>query len=319
MADDLHDRAPVRAQVCAVWVTYHPDEGVASRVRRVLPQVGATLIVDNGSSERELLAINELTGDPSVTLMRNAENLGVARALNIGCERARSERYSWALLLDQDTLADEDMLDQLSAALAAHPQHAQVAAVGSRFRDPSGRSNEPIRLGPRGQTWEEVESVITSGCLLSLRAYEAIGPFRNEFFIDHVDTEYCLRAWTKGFRVIETLRPLMSHSVGAPTLHRVFGFQTWTTNHSPDRRYYMARNNTVLLREYDRRGRGHWMWKSIVRCLRQCRRIALFEDDKGSKIRAVAEGWWDAVHGRMGPRRRRANASPADGGTPMNM
>ena len=24
----------------------------------------------------------------------------------------------------------------------------------------------------------------------------------------------------------------------------------WTTNHSPDRRYYIARNDTVMLREY---------------------------------------------------------------------
>jgi rhamnosyltransferase len=97
----------------------------------------------------------------------------------------------------------------------------------------------------------------------------------------------------------------MSHTVGSPTSHTVFGAPTWTTNHSADRRYYIARNNTVLLREYRKPGRGPWVVKSLVRCLRLCRRIAFFERDKGSKIFAVWQGWWDAVRGRMGPRRPR--------------
>jgi len=306
MEGELPDRMPARGQVCAVWVTYHPDGDVAARVRRVVPQVGATVLVDNGSSDAELGALRDLALGASVTLVRNSENLGIARALNIGVERARAQGYPFALLLDQDTLADEDMVDQLSAALAAHPTAGRVAAVGSRFRDPTGRSNEPIRLGPRSDQWEEVESVITSGCLLSVRAYASVGPFRDDFFIDHVDTEYCLRAWAAGYRVIETLRPLMSHTVGSPTSHTVCGSPTWTTNHSPDRRYYIARNNTVLLREYGKPGRGPWVWKSLVRCLRLCRRIAFFERDKSSKIFAVWQGWSDAVRGRMGPRRPRA-------------
>lgn len=302
MEGERPDRMPARGQVCAVWVTYHPDGDVAARVRRVLPQVGATLLVDNGSSDAELRALRDLALEGPMRLICNSENLGIARALNIGVERARAEGYAFALLLDQDTLADEDMVDRLSAALAAHPEDGRVAAVGSRFLDPTGRSNEPIRLGPHSDQWEEVESVITSGCLLSVSAYATIGPFRDDFFIDHVDTEYCLRAWAAGFRVIETRQPLMSHTVGSPTSHRVFGSPTWTTNHPPDRRYYIARNNTVLLREYRKPGRGPWVVKSIVRCLRLCRRIAFFERDKGSKIFAVWQGWWDAMRGRMGPR-----------------
>ena len=66
----------------------------------------------------------------------------------------------------------------------------------------------------------------------------------------------------------------------------------------------MARNNTVLLREYGARGSSPWLWKSLVRCLRLCKRIAYYERDKLSKVRAVVEGWWDALRGRMGPRHR---------------
>jgi hypothetical protein len=67
----------------------------------------------------------------------------------------------------------------------------------------------------------------------------------------------------------------------------------------------MARNNTVLLREYGTSGRGPWQWKSFVRSLRLCKRIAYFEQDKVNKIVAVAQGWWDGVRGKMGPRHHR--------------
>jgi rhamnosyltransferase len=300
MQNGVPDPPPVRGQVCAVLVTFHPDSGFPARLNRIVPQVGATVIVDNGSSEAGSKMLRELSAGPSVIF--NSANLGIARALNIGVERALADGYSWALLLDQDTEVDEDMVDRL-LAIHASGLGERVAVIGSRFRDTTGLSIDTRRLDARSEHWEEVESVITSGSLLSLRAYAAIGPFRDEFFIDYVDTEYCFRARAAGYRVIETLRPLMSHTLGAPTSHKLLWARQWTTNHSPDRRYYIARNNTVLLREYGTSGRGPWQWKSIVRCFRLCKRIAYFEQDKIRKILAVGQGWWDGVRGKMGPRR----------------
>ena len=293
---------PTRADVCAVLVTYHPDGDFPARLRRVVPQVGGTVIVDNGSAAAALAMLNEVSASGPATLIANGENLGIARALNNGVRHALAHGYSWALLLDQDTQVDDDMVDRLLATLAGFPEGVRPAVIGSRFRDTNGRPPETLPLGAKGENWQEVESVITSGSLLSLAAYTKIGPFRDEFFIDHVDTEYCLRARAAGYRVIETLAPLMSHTVGAPSRHRMLWKKRWTTNHSAERRYYIARNNTVLLREYGTARGGAWRWKSLVRCFRLCKRIALFEQDKGRKIFAVGQGWWHAVRGSMGPR-----------------
>ena len=100
----------------------------------------------------------------------------------------------------------------------------------------------------------------------------------------------------------------MSHTVGAPTAHRLLWKTTWTSNHSAERRYYIARNNTVLLKEYGTSGCGPWQIKSLSRCLRLCKRIVYFEKDKLRKIVAVGQGWWDGVRGNMGPRRRPAQS-----------
>src|SRR4030095_5315976 len=67
----------------------------------------------------------------------------------------------------------------------------------------------------------ERRTVITSGTLLSLNAYDAIGRFRDDFFIDGIDHEYCLRARAKRYRILLMLAPLLVHSIGERKLVRV--------------------------------------------------------------------------------------------------
>lgn len=283
-------------QACAVLVTFHPDAGLPGRVDRILGQAGALVIVDNGSGVEARGMLSAIAAHPSVTLVLNPANLGVARALNIGIDQAISLGYEWVLLLDQDSAVHADMLAALIEARAAFPEPQRLAVVGAGFESPG---DEPAATAA---AWEEVESVITSGSLISLTVHAAIGPFREEFFIDYVDSEYCFRARAKGYRVIKTTKALMSHTIGAPTRHDVLWGRKWTTNHSPDRRYYIARNDTVMLREYGGYEYGAWALKSLVRRLRTAKRILLYERSKTRKIAAVCAGWWDGVRGRLGPR-----------------
>jgi rhamnosyltransferase len=303
----MNDRVPdlpIRdTHVCAVVVTYHPDAELPMRLNSVSPQVGKIVIVDNGSDDAERSMLRDAAADPKVDLVFNPENLGLARALNVGIQRAGALEFSWVLLLDQDTCIDRDMVATLWGIQASFPDRERLAVIGSSFRDTSKRAPDVRDHESPGEAWEEVEYVITSGSLLPLSAYLAIGPFREEFFIDCVDADYCLRAHAKGFRVIQCRKAVMAHAIGSPTGHKVLWTRKWTSNHAPDRRYYIARNNTVLLHEYGNLRAPAWALKSRSRCMRHCKRIALYEQMKARKIAAVFQGWWDGIHGNMGPRK----------------
>lgn len=288
-------------EICAIAVTYHPDAGFPARFARVLPQVGRLVIVDNGSSETQVSLLKKFADNPSISLLPNFANLGIAAALNRGIHRARALGFRWALLLDQDSCVDDFMVQTLISVRAAFPDRDRLAIVGSGFRA-ANETLPPESADDRPEDWAEAESVITSGSLLALGAHAVIGAFREEFFIDSVDTEYCFRARAMGYRVIRTKRTTMQHSIGAICRHRLLGFSKWTFNHTADRRYYIARNDTVMLREYGNYAMGMWALKSLGRCVRLCKRIALYEERKGQKVAAVAQGWWDGVRGHMGPR-----------------
>jgi rhamnosyltransferase len=289
-------------EVCGVLVTYHPDSGFPHRLRDILQQVATVVVVDNGSAETHLELLRDLAAEHRVALVLNGANVGLARALNVGIEHAAALGFSWAVLLDQDSRIDVDMVRTLVAVRESFTDKARLGLIGAGFRERHRISAKIARLESRSNEWREVQTVITSGSLLSLNAYRHIGPFREAFFIDHVDTEYCARARARGYRVLKTLRPLMTHSIGKPTQHRLLWMKKWTSNHSADRRYYITRNYTVMLHEGGARIPGSWALLGLLSGLNACKRIALYENAKREKIAAVFSGWWDGIMGQMGPR-----------------
>jgi len=291
-----------KARLCAIVVTYRPDDGLPSRVAAIARQVAAVVVVDNRSDEdARRMVCDVAAAEPRVDTILNAENRGVAAALNQGLRWARARGYAWAVTLDQDTVP----MDRLVATLAAVYEDARstkrVGMIGANYLDDEPGSERHRRRagGVTGRGWIETPTVLTSGSAMSLRAYEAIGPFREELFIDHVDHEYCLRARARGFSVILAQEPLMLHRIGAARTHRLLGRALRAEHHAARRWYFKTRNLAVVVREYGRQ-EPRWALAASLWHLRTTVAMAIFEDDRMAKLREVAAGAWDGMRGRLG-------------------
>jgi rhamnosyltransferase len=285
-----------KKNVCAVVVTYHPDDDLERRIDGIAAQVDRVAIVDNDSSADKGRMLDGIAERKGVHLIRNETNLGVATALNEGMRWARERGYAWAFLFDQDSVLAEGALDALAGVLNDFGPADTVAVLGCNYRDVHAlRLRYPDESGA-GFSWRERKTVITSGSLVSVRVYDAIGPFRDAFFIDHVDDEYCLRARRNGYRVISTCTPVMLHSVGASTLHRLLWKRTGVTNHPPFRRYYMTRNHIILMKEY-LAVEPKWVFDTAYSRMKSLILLCLFERQRPDKLRNVLKGF---VHGVFG-------------------
>lgn len=122
-----------------------------------------------------------------------------------------------------------------------------IDAIGMQYADiHTGR----IDSISKSKSFVEKRGIITSGSLFSLDVYDNIGPFREEFFIDSIDYDYCMRARAKGYRIIKVCKVGMLHSLGRTKQYSVRRIKVQTTNHNAMRRYYMYRNSTVLAMEH---------------------------------------------------------------------
>jgi rhamnosyltransferase len=288
--------APQKENTCAVVVTFQADSAFPERLDRVVGQVGTVVIVDNGSGEPCVRQLRTLTGRPGVHLILNHENEGIAHALNQGSRWAAARGYCWVLTLDQDTIVAPNMMESLAEIYRASPFQAELAVIGSNF---TNRENSRPFYDSGGvrDMGEEVKTVITSGSLVSLQAFEIIGPYRDEFFIDFVDLEYCLRARDNGFHIIRSRQPLMEHSIGRLSEHRLPWKRTGTSNHLPWRQYFMMRNLLIMAREYACKEPG-WVLATLWSRMKSILLMCLFEKDRIRKIGYSVLGGLDGLRGK---------------------
>lgn len=300
---------PSREHTCAVVVTYHPDEAIAGNVRVLTAQVAAVFIIDNASNPAARERLVGLAAElPGVTLILNDENLGIAAALNQGLARADAAGFVWALLLDQDSKLLPALMGSLRAAYGTFPNPQRLGIIGTRFQldgvladqlPPGLRAPaaDPPELG--APLFVEKVTVITSGSLLSLLAARQTGVMREDFFIDGVDHEYCLRLRRHGYAVIEAVTPGLIHPLGAPTVRPVLGRRVFVSNHPPLRRYYIARNRLLLARAYFL-SEFRWIANSLLGLAKEMLIVSLAEQERGRKLAATAMGLLHGVLNRRG-------------------
>ena len=286
---------PVPASVAAVLVTFHPEPDFAAMLASLLPQVGAIIVVDNGSCPADIPAQDDPTLEGRVEIMANGENRGIGAALNQGLRRASERGFSWALTMDQDSSPLPNLVAAGRRAFEAHPRPQQLAAIGASVVD-IGEPSAPAAA------YRRMTAVITSGTLQSIPIWERLGGFREDYFIDCIDTEFCLRARARGLEVIQATEAALSHRIGVPTRKWVMGRWMIPTNHSPLRRYYVTRNRVSLWRKYARSD-GRFVAKDMRQTVREWIGIAFAESDRPAKLRAILAGLRDGLFGRYGPRR----------------
>jgi rhamnosyltransferase len=277
--------------VAGVVVLYRPGSEVLENIGSYLDQVQVLYAVDN-TEQPEPSFVSALKDLPKVFYVANGGNLGVAAALNVGARWALGEGYEWLLTMDQDSTATPGMVDCMRACMA-EPLAANAGLISPRQVQVGGKAREP-----RGRC-VEVFTPMTSGSLVRLSAYSAVGPFMEELFIDQVDNEFCLRLHSAGLVVLEAGEATLLHRVGNVRRHR-FPLPMYTTDHPPVRRYYMTRNRFYVGKMYRdrfpafRRFERRQVIKDVVK-------ISLYEGQKWAKLTMMARGYLDYRRGRLGP------------------
>jgi rhamnosyltransferase len=304
-------------RTAAVILTYRPDLGVLRQaVASLSPQVEHILIVDNGTRWEAAGLLDVLTDAERkrIDFLWLEQNLGVGAGHNRGIQWARARGFSHVLLMDHDSVPRPDMVRHLVAALERlDAQGIPVSAVGPRYVDRyTGRMAGFVRLGrwrptrvfcgpERSGELLETDFIISSGSLIPIAVLDRVGEMNEDFFIDHVDTEWMFRAGAGGYRPFGVCDAVMEHSLGTETLDFWLGRRRTVPLHSPERHYYVFRNSVMLRRmpHVPRR----WIVNDMSRLVSMAIVFPLFAPDRLRRIALMARGIWHGLRGVTGPLR----------------
>ncbi|MCB1986313.1 MAG: glycosyltransferase family 2 protein [Burkholderiales bacterium] len=298
--------------VIPIVVTYDPDvTQLQSVLNALLTQTQTLLLVDNGSkiNLEETLHNTKSYPQERIELLSLKQNLGLGAAYNMGIAKARQMGAEYILLMDQDSIPEPGMIGILkNSHQTLIRQHKKVAAVGVRYRSrPNAEYSQFAHITRFRITRQDCDStnnliqadfVISSGSLISINTLDEIGDMDESLFIDHIDTEWCLRAKSKGYEIYGCCHAKMWHSLGNKQTRIWLGRWRTIAYHQPFRYYYMVRNSVLLWqRPYIHAG---WKRADKLRILYTVFFFSLFSPNRIKNLIMMINGFMDGFKGKTG-------------------
>lgn len=211
-----NDTVPTPAGI----VLYRPDAEILERLFATLEFRHRRLFIFvNGSIEPPL--DRHLSRLSNARIFHSKTNRGLAIGLNEIVAAAEEEGFDRIMLFDQDSTPDRQLPERLAHRFAElEAKSIRLAVLGPRLVPPENKGYRPLRYKHRPDSLTPpnlcVDFIPTSGSLISIAAWQHIGPFRDDFFVDGIDVEWCYRGWYNEFKCILADDIKMVHRWGLP-------------------------------------------------------------------------------------------------------
>lgn len=209
------------------------------------------IVVDNNSKLDDLSSIER--SYPSVIGIKNTENLGFSGANNIGIQYALKQNYEYIMLLNNDTIVDENMIDILmkecvkntivAPLMLYYDDPNKIWYAGGKISRVTG-NNYHLEMGKyiKDISLEKKECTFITGCCMFAHSstFETIGLLNDEYFMYCEDTEFCIRATLKKCKMIFVPDAKLWHKISSSS----------GGSFSPFSIYYCTRNRLKYVQEY---------------------------------------------------------------------
>lgn len=288
------DPESARPTVWAVMSAFNPQPELAASVEAVLDQVDGVVLVDD-TGVGEVDAIREIAGQhPTVVVLSNVVNLGLAATLNRGVAEAIRRGADHVLTLDQDTVLPGGYVTALRQLVDSADDLQRVLVVA------------PETVGGRqyvqSHEWERglcTSFAVQSGLLFDVAAFRVVGKFREDFIIDALELDFFMRLHQVGGHVLVARGIDLVHEVGEPTTQSILRMRIESSNHSTIRRYYITRNHLRCVMEGWRQNpkvcsiAAVWLLKATIKAL-------AVERPRSPVLLSILRGIRDAFRGDLG-------------------
>jgi rhamnosyltransferase len=293
----------IKDPVIAVVVAYHPKVGeLEASIKSLLKNFKKVIVVWNGPHPFEISDCLMVKG---IHVLDMKSNVGLAKGLNEGIEKAFKLGAAWVYLSDQDSILPLEF--KYRAIKYSHniPKLFKVAAIGPNYfnqiTQEEGRIIRSEFLRRRrdqpnkNKSYIEADYLITSGSFISKTALNEIGLMDSKLFIDLIDVEWGLRAKNKGYKFFVLPKVRLDHKLGD---HPFTIFGKMFPIHSPLRIYCYFRNSIYLYKQ----SYISLNWK-LIDCVRNIFRFLFYVilvKPRWKYLRMALVGIYHGITGRMG-------------------
>lgn len=279
-------------KLLAVVVLYYPDEEVVSNIASYFHALDQLVVWDNTPKEdQRKLNTGQLGSADKIIYMGEGKNLGIGKALNEAVTYGILHGFTHILTMDQDSSFKEgDFVHYLNAITSS--LSTTVGCYIPQICEPNTTQEVVSNL------FSAVDIGITSGSIFPLQFFSKVGLFRDDFFIDAIDVEFCFRLRKHGLEIVRVNNVKLHHILGNRILVPFLWGKLGTLNYSAIRTYYIMRNHIILRRLYPEYPLQEGFFNEML--YRRFVRILLVEKDKIQKLKAMFLGIYHGFQQKTG-------------------
>lgn len=276
-------------RVLGVVVLFYPkEEKLVKNILSYLDQVEKLIIWNNTPLKDDCITLELLPSD-KILRMGEGVNVGLGNAYNAAAAYALVNGFTHLLTMDQDSYFKKDdcrkyfkIIDEVNLKSIFSPNYLV-----------HGRE-----WYTTDEAFVELETTMTSGSVYLVDLFSEIGLFREDFFIDAIDTEYSLRAKKNGIPTNGIPSVYLIHGAGYQKTKHKFLWKTFFPNeYSPVRSYYIVRNGIITKHLYPwANWKGfmyYWFYKRLFF-------VICYENAKFAKIKGLLYGFYHGMVGKTG-------------------
>lgn len=251
----------LKKRSCAGIVTYNPDlETLEKNISSLYDQVDTLVIVDNNSNNQAEIE-DMFVEKNKISILKNPENYGIAKALNQIFQYAKENRYQWFLTMDQDSLCSKDLMKEYAEAYKEEDNIAIYSPFILNNQKITLEQYSKLDLKPI-EVVQEPLGCITSGCLTNVQATEDVAGFDEELFIDCVDADFNLKLSLLNYKIVRVNSTYMLQAMGEAKKVKLLDWLYHITNnkklqrlrftpvYNKTRLYYISRNSRYIRYKY---------------------------------------------------------------------
>ena len=234
----------------AIIVTFYPNlDKLINMVEILLTEKISIVIVNN--TPKKNLKIDNYKNKSNLFIINNYENLGIAKAQNIGINFLSKNSFYATFFFDQDSTLDEKLIKNLRNSLSSKVNIVAPVTIdkSTNLEIPSFKINKlgfcKEQFNKNNLGIKKTDLVISSGILIKMKVFEKVGFFDESLFIDYVDFEWCFRINYFDEKIYIVPNAILKHKIGKGLRYFLF---LRTNSHEPIRTYYKIRNPIILLR-----------------------------------------------------------------------
>lgn len=281
-------------KIIGLVITYYPGPEIIFNIKTYLPYISELIIVDNTPEKSSVICdlAKKWESEKSITIEFNNQNFGIAKALNQGAEIAISKGYNWMLTMDQDSMFSDSIFFEKFENI--NKDNLAIFAPGNNASNNSIKLNDEVT---------NVQIVMTSGNILSLKCWKEIGGFKENLFIDEVDHDFCLRLKLMNYHILQYNKAILKHSLGDSKHISILGFKRQLFLHGHVRTYYIVRNSFYMYRKYSEHFPKLMQQRKLILFM-DLIKIFLFSNNKTKHIKFAKDGFVDYQKNLFGENKR---------------